>query len=229
MTTLADFANWFDDRVRDAAARITELQKERAIAQAVKRYNELRPQQSVQDYPGDGATFDLALPTGWVTGMSTIRQMEYPAGQRVPVLLERDDWQFYQTPTSTKIRLLQVTPVTGKTLRLTFTKPHGLDYSGSTIPSQDEEAVTDLAASIGLRDLAAAFAGTVDPTIAADSVEYRTKASEYSQLADKLEKRWRAHMGLDQTSEAQAASAFVDVDQTDSLGHDKLTHPNRNR
>jgi hypothetical protein len=229
MSTLTTFETLFDNRVRDAAARFTTPQKDDAILAAVKRYATLRAVAAVQDYPGDGATFDLVLPTGWTQNFSTIKTIEYPAGERVPSFIPDDQWQFYQTPSSIVVRLLTTTPTVGNTTRITFTKLHTVDVNGSTIPTQDEEAVADLAASIGLRALAAIYSGTTDPTIAADAIDYKSKASEYARRADELSKRWREHMGLDKDSEAAAATAFTDVDQTDSLGLDKLTHPNRFR
>lgn len=229
MSTIANFEQWFDDRVRDAAGRITSLQRQTAIQDALKQYAAVRPVEVVTDYPGDGTTFDLALPAGWVTDFSIVRRIEYPAGRREPVFLEREDWGFYRTPSALKLRLYTVTPATGQTLRLTWTKPHVVDYVGSTVPLTDEDAVADLAASIGLRTLAAVFAGTVDPTIAADSVDYRSKSKEYSDLAREYEKRYRVKLGLDQTSEAKPAGGFVDVDQGGPFGMDKLTHPNRTR
>ena len=229
MSTIADFRTWFNNRVRDAASRFTDAQRDDAITAAVKRYGQVRPLQGVQDYPGDGATFDLALPTGWVTDFSIVRAIEYPAGEREPVYLETESYQLYQSPSATKLRLLDTTPATGKTARVTFTKPHLVDASGSSIPSVDEEALSNLAAAIGLRELASIYAGTVDPSIAADVVNYRSKAQEYQSLAKDLEALYRSHLGLDKESEAKAASSFKDVDQTDSVGMDKLTHPNRYR
>lgn len=229
MSTLTTFETLFDNRVRDAASRFTIAQKDDAIQAAVKRYSTLRAVVAVQDYPGDGVTFDLALPTGWTQNFSTIKTIEYPAGERTPSFIPDDHWQFYQTPSAIKVRLLTITPSTGKIARITFSKLHTVDVSGSTIPAQDEEAVSDLAASIGLSALAAIYSGTTDPTLAADAIDYKSKASEYSRRAGELAKRWREHMGLDKDSDAQAAMAFTDVDQTDSLGLDKLTHPNRFR
>lgn len=229
MSTLTTFENLFDNRVRDAASRFTTQQKDDAIGEAVKLYSQVRPVEAVQDYAGDGSAYDFALPTGWVPKLSTITQIEYPAGEREPETLEREDWQYYRTTSAVKIRLRHITPATGKTMRVTFTKPHTVDGSGSSIPSVDEEAVANLAGAIGLRQLAAVYANSTDPTIAADSVNYRTKSQEYSALAKELEGRYRVHLGLDKESEAPAASTFIDVDQDSTLGQDKLTHPNRYR
>jgi hypothetical protein len=229
MGNLTTFEVLFDNRVRDAAARFTTAQKDDAIGQAVKRYTSLRPVEGVQDYAGDGAIYDLALPTGYVEGISTVRSIEYPQGQRQPTFIMPKDWVYYRSPTALKIRILVTTPTLGNTVRVAFTKPHTVDAGGSTIPVNDEEAVSDLAAAIGLRELASIYAGTTDPTIAADSVNYRTKAQEYSMLSDKLESRWRTHMGLDKDSESQAATGFADMKSPDSLGLDRLTHPSRFR
>lgn len=229
MSTILTFETLFGDRVRDSGAKFTTAQIDRAIVEAVKRYARVRPVEAVQDYPGDGATFDLALPTGWVPDLSTVRSLEYPTGQRPAALLEAEDWQFYRVSTAVQtIRLTTLTPSAGQTLRVTWTKPHLVDVSGSTIAVQDEEAVANLAAAIGLRQLAAHYANTVDPSIAADSVNYRSKSSEYSKLATELEQQYRQHLGITDTdSETLAGGTFVDVDRLSSLNQDPLTHPNR--
>lgn len=231
MSTILTFEALFGDRVRDSGAKITPAQIDRAIVAAAKRYSRVRPVEAVQDYAGDGATFDFAVPTGWMPELSTVRSMEYPAGQRQASLLESDQWNFYRLSTSVvKIRLIAITPATGETLRVTWTKPHVIDVAGSTIVAHDEEAVANLAAAIGLRELAAHYANTVDPTLAADSVNYRSKSSEYLKLANELEQQYREHLGIkDGESELIAGGTFVDVDRTSSVNQDLLTHPNRYR
>ncbi len=229
MSTLATFELLFDDRVRDTGAKLGSTERARAIAQALTRYAQVRPVIAVQDYPGDGSTFDLALPTGYVEGLSTILSIEYPLGERVPALLETSAWSLYRTTTALKLRLLSTTPATGKTARVTFTKPHVVDVAGSTVPVTDEAAVGDLAAAVGLRELAALYANTQDPTIAADVVNYRSKSEEYLRLAKELEGRYRAHLGLDKETEVRAGYAFTDVDQETTHGLEKLTHPNSRR
>lgn len=229
MSTITTFELLFDARVRDSADRFDQPKKHSAIDQAVKRYAAARPRERAADYAGDGAAFDFDLPTDWVIEFSVIRNIEYPQGERQPVFLQREDWMFYHTTTVEKIRLMSITPPSGKTMRVLYTAPHVVDVSQSTVSSQDEEAVADLAASIGMRDLAATYANTTDPLVQADSVDYRSKSSEWLKLADSLEKRYRQHLGLDKDAPVQAASGFVDVDQASSHGRDKLTHPNRRR
>lgn len=231
MSTILTFETLVGDRVRDSGAKITTAQLDRAIVEAVKRHNRLRPIEAIQDYAGDGTTFDFSVPTGWVDSFSLVRAIEYPAGRRPPVLLEAEDWQLYRSATTTvKIRLTSSTPAVGETVRVSWTKPHTVDQSQSTIPAQDEEAVANLAAAVALRQLAAYYANTVDATIQADSVNYRSKSSEYSKLAAELEQRYRDHLGIREgASELVAGGAFVDQDQQTTHGLDKLTHPNRRR
>ncbi|MDT7040872.1 hypothetical protein [Candidatus Nitronereus thalassa] len=228
MSTIQTFELLMNDRLRDAKGLIEQDDKHKAIQQALKAYNKERPRELVQDYSGDGATFDLTLPASWAAEFSLVRSIEYPVGQREPVLLERTDWAVYRTPSGQVLRL-QVTPQTGETARVTYTAPHAVDFSSSTVFAQDEEAVADLAASIGLRDLATIFASKQDATIAADSVDHQSKAREFLKLADVLETRYREHVGIGMTTPVQAASTFVDVDQQGPGQGDKLTHPNRYR
>lgn len=229
MSTMTTFQTLFDDRVRVTAAPFTSQQKERAIQQALKEYAQVRPAVAAQDYPGDGVTFDLALPAGWQEGLSTIRQIEYPTGQRQPSLLEHDDWGFYFAPAGKKIRLLSITPATGETTRITYTKPHLIDAVSSSVSALDEEAVADLAASIGLTDLAAVYANTQSPTITADAVNYGDKSRSYLELAKELKARYRKHLGLDQQSDTPPIGGFVEQDRSASDGGDLLTHPRRLR
>lgn len=229
MTTIANFQTLFDDRVRSTGERFTLPQRDRAIAQAVKAYAQTRPLVTAQDYAGDGSAFDFALPAGWVDGISSVEAIEYPQGERRPVFLAAEDWTFYQSPTGKQLRLLAITPASGKTMRVLYTKPHLLDATQSTISAADEEAVADLAASIGLLDLAAVYAHTQDPTITADSVNYGDKARAYTDLARELRGRYRKHLGLDKDNEVQAAGGFVDQDRQASDGRDLLTHPKRLR
>lgn len=229
MSSLATFETLFDDRVRATGAPFTLQQKDRAIAQAVKEYAQARPFVAAQDYPGDGVTFDFALPAGWQAGLSAIQQIEYPAGERRPIYLEREDWEFYLSPAGTKIRLVAITPETGKALRMTFTKAHLVDAVSSSVSAMDEEAVADLAASIGLTDLAATYANTQAATITADSVNYADKSRAYLDLAKELKSRYRKHLGLDQQSDAPPVGGFVEQDRTLSDGRDLLTHPRRLR
>ena len=229
MSTLTTFQILFDDRVRATAAPFTTQQKERAIQQALKEYSQVRPLVAAQDYAGDGVTFDLGLPAGWQEGISTVRQIEYPAGQRVAIFLEQADWVFYLAPSGKKIRLLDVTPDTGETTRITYTKPHAVDAISSSVSGVDEEAVADLAAAIGLTDLAAVYANTQSPTITADAVNYGDKSRAYLELAKELKARYRKHLGLDQQSNAPPIGGFVEQDRTASDGGDLLTHPRRLR
>lgn len=229
MSTLTTFQTLFDDRVRVTGAPFTSQQKERAIQQALKDYAQVRPLVAAQDYAGDGATFDFALPTGWQEGLSTVRHVEYPAGERLPAVLEAEAWHFYVAPSGKKIRLVSITPATGQSVRITFTKPHVVDALSSTVSALDEEAVADLAASIGLTDLAAHYANTQSPTITADSVNYGDKSRAYLEIAEKLKARYRKHLGLDQQSDAPPTGGFVDQDRTASDGGDLLTHPRRLR
>lgn len=229
MSTLANYQILFDDRVRSTGETFSAQQKERAIQQALKEYSQVRPVMAAQDYAGDGATFDFALPTGWQEGISFVSKVEYPAGQRQPAYLEADAWQFYVAPAGKKIRLMSITPAAGHSLRIVFSKLHVIDATQSTVSQLDEEAVADLAASIGLTDLAAVYANTQSATITADSVNYADKSRTYLEIAEKLKARYRKHLGLDQQSDAPPAGGFVDQDRMASDGRDLLTHPRRLR
>ena len=97
MSTILMYESLFGDRMRDSGAKLMPSQTNCAIA---KRNSRVRPIEVVQDYVGDGTTFDFTLPTGWIPEFSTVRSLEYPAGQRSASLLNADKWTFYRFSTS---------------------------------------------------------------------------------------------------------------------------------
>ena len=85
-----------DRRVQDAAAKLPPDARDDCIREVlVGRYSKVRPLKKVADQAGDSATHKWTLNTtnfpGWVENFSVVIRMEYPAGERDPVLLENDE------------------------------------------------------------------------------------------------------------------------------------------
>jgi len=97
-------------------------------------------------------------------------------------------------PMPAKLRFLKASPNSG-TIRLTYTIPYVLNEQSSTLPDSAFMAVIYKASQLGCESLAAQYAKTSDPTIAADVVNYRTKSQEFSSLAERFRERYEAEVG----------------------------------
>jgi hypothetical protein len=204
-------------KVKDESKRLTDLDDYiPAIDAALERYSKHRPLEVVADLPGAGAA-DLDLPEGWQAEFSQIRAVEYPVGSNPEELLAADEWSIYRSPGGFKLRLRWDKPEAGESVRITYTAPR----AESDIPAGDVDAVACLAASICLRTLAALMGHSVDASISADSVNRGSKTDEFRRLADALEARFNAHLGVDAKGGAPAASAIAAAPRS---GRTRLTH-----
>ena len=226
--TFADFQQAVDRRVQDAAAKLPPDARDDCIREVlVGRYSKVRPLKKVADQAGDSATHKWTLNTtnfpGWVENFSVVIGLEYPAGERDPVLLENDEWITYRPDnTAPELRLLRITPISGKSLRVTYTALHTND--GSTVPDGDFEGVANLAAAYSAWRLAAIHSQLGDSALGADAVDYRGKATGYADLARALEERFKELFGLDEEEEQPAASATEDWQVRLEEGGRRLTH-----
>lgn len=226
MSTLADFRNWQDRRVRDGAGFLSQAEKDDTLEQAFRIYSRHRPRIGVYSVAGNG-TSDYALPGDWEEGFSTLVDLEEPAGEQRPEFLEEDRYGLIHNGTVYILRLFDLTPPSTETLRLRYTLLHAVDIAGSTIPRPDELAVADLAAALAFRELAARAGQTVDTTIDADNVNYTSQAQVYTQLADRLQRQYREHVGVSDEAPGGGSGPVVsyeDVDVALSYGEDRLFH-----
>jgi len=202
-----------------------------AINAALKKYSGHRPRIVVEDEAGN-ASFDYALTllAEWTDGFSVIKSVEYPVDDtnETPSVLSEDAWAIYRKPAGKALRLLEDTPETTESLRITYTALHACTDSACTVPSYDEEALQILAASIFCDMLAAYFAQTQDSTIQADSVDHKSKASEYAARARAYRKMYFDHLGVKEGG-TPAASVTKDQDAAGSWAGDHATHPRRYR
>ncbi|MDD2319170.1 MAG: hypothetical protein PHO83_03870 [Geobacteraceae bacterium] len=204
-------------KVKDDSGKLTDPDDyAAAVTEALKRYSRTRPRLVCEDLDGDGS-HDLALPAGWVDGLSAFQSIEFPIGEVPESLLDTDEWGLYRTPTATTLRLVDVTPDVGESVRVLYNAAHTED----TAPTDDLEAIANLAASICLLQLATAFGQTGDPIIAADVVNYRSKADKFQRLASALEGQYNHHLGIGDDAPVAAAMA---VAKPKDDGRVRLTH-----
>jgi len=203
--------------VKDSSGKLDDpTDYENNIAAAIKQYSKHRPLELCADIAGEDSP-DIALPADWAPGFSTVSAIEYPIGDVPESLIDSRDWRFYKTPSALYIRFSDVRPASAEEVRLQYTGLH----SEATIPVNDLDAVANLAASYCCRQLAAAFAQTNDPTIQADSVNYRSKSSEFTALANKLEGLFKSYLGIRDNDTTAAAMATAPPPDTK---RPRLTH-----
>lgn len=198
MATLIDLIR---EKAKDASNKLKDPEDLLSAAtEALNRYSKTRPLEVVVDVAGSG-THDVDLPIDWLEGFSQIIQVEYPAGRVPAVLIDKRDYCVYAGPDGKKLRIAIATPDADEYVRQTYTILHSED----SLPAVDIEAVANLGASVCLRQLAAAYGQTSDPTIMADAVNYGSKADEFRRLADSLEKLYKAHLGIKDGDTVSAA------------------------
>lgn len=217
--------------LQDAAAKLAADARDACLVQAIlQRYSKDRPVEKVVDLAGN-ATSDLPLPASFEQGFSFFTEVEYPVGSVPPTVLDDVNWTLYRTPTALVLRLLTAKPTAIETVRVSFPARHAAD--GSTVPEPDFEAVCDYAAALGYEKLAGFYTQTGDPSLQADSVNYRSKGEEYLALARSARRRYFAHLGIDEEATGQAvAGAGISIGELDEDligGIDRLTHPRSTR
>jgi hypothetical protein len=196
-----------------------------AVNRAVILYSKIRPKQAVTDFSGDGSSYDFTLPSDWVEGYSRILQVEFPTGNQQATILKSHKYTVYQSATDTYVfRLIEDTPSSTQTVRVTYTIPYTVNDSSSDVRAQDEEALIDLAAAFCARVLSAKAAQTTQSSLDADPINYLAKVDHWSNVAKRLEGLFKQHFGITSETWIQAVNAVMDVDALFPWGHDMIIH-----
>ena len=201
-----------------------------AIEAAVRTYSHDRPRTIVSALSGDGSSVDYRLPARWVWGFSHVIDLEYPAGEQYRVLLDDDDWEVLDTALGgIPRRVLHFPSITLEAgtdnALVRYTGRHVHTDQLDTIPPDDLDAFTWLAASYGAEMLAAQSAASSRPTIEADSTDHQAGEERWSNVARRLRKLYDEHIGAGGENGLAGASAFVDWDTTMSTGMPWLGPP----
>jgi hypothetical protein len=168
--------------VRDTGARLVDpADYDAALQAAVAEYSARRPLERVADVAGDGG-YDYPLPDGW----PAVDQVEYPAGDRVPRVLDALDWSVYRLPAGPVLRFASATPGAGESIRLTRRGLHAIDADSTTVPADDFEAVVRLASAVLCEQLASIYSDNTAPAFGADTVDHKSQASEWAARAKRF-------------------------------------------
>lgn len=199
---------------------------EAAIRESLETFSHDLPRELVADVSGDGATYDLTLPSGYLDGFSRVIRVEYPAGERQASYLDANGYRVYRTAASAKLRLDAVTPGSGETVRITYSGLHTLDgldgATTTTVPDWYSETFVLLCAATALYRLSARFLHEQESSLGADVVDRRSRSDETRRLADKLLARYRDQVGANRGE--VPALAVINWDQPLHNGAYGLTH-----
>lgn len=227
-------ALYMDTYVRAIQGRLQEVRGEdaelgaedlrEAVEQAVREHSQFAPQVKVSDIACTD-DYDVTLPSDWVKDFSVIESVEYPQGDQDPAYIEPKEWILYQgTSGNPTLRFVSAEVESGETLRLTYVIPHSVTDSATTIPETDFWALANLAASYAARVMAAKYTRTWSPSLDVDVINYRVRAQDWINLAQKCEAIWQVHMGVPEKGGPPPASTQGDWDMTYSWGRSLLVH-----
>ena len=206
---------------------ISEEKLDDTVEEALARYSQERPRTIAVDVPGTGA-FEYNLPTGFVDDFSSMLSVQYPfdpTDQNPPYVKAGDDFQLYRGTVGLVLRFAESRPASGELFRATYTAPHTVTVSSTTVPQGDERAVINLGAALLCEMLAAEYERRSRSTLPEATFDLRTKSQEYQTQADRYYKLWRDQMGISDDGRPQAAVAWTDTDWTLSDLAPPLTHP----
>lgn len=216
-------------RLRDDAGHLhgwDGVDLDDALDAALAELSRDRPRRVALAVTGAGS-FDVLLSsigvagppsTQWSDGFSHLADVVYPyvsTSRDIPHL-EADQYGVLLLPAGPTLRFAGVTPSASEQLLLTFTRPHELTASVSTVPDGLEEPLINLTAGYGFEQLAAYYAQSTDSSIQADVVDHSGKSSIYRDLASAFRARYYVAVGrgANGATPTQApASALVDIDR----------------
>jgi hypothetical protein len=218
--SLAAIQQLVTNLVRDDNEKVTETQRDEAIALALEAYSVDRPRTKVVDVTHAAGGKSLALAAGWQAGFSTLKSLEYPVGSIPPEVIKTGDYALYQGPSEEVIHLVDGLPVNA-VVRHTFTIRHELTASLDTVPDRDRQAFAYLAAAIVCDQLAALYANNSDSTIQADTVDHKSQSDQYRATARHYRTQYKAALGLGD-QRAAPSGVVVQLDRDNSHGGDRF-------
>lgn len=174
---------------------------ELGIRPAVAQYSIDRPRYTAVDLAASGRY--LPYPTavqGWDVGMSSVVQIEAPAGQTPPAVLLDSVWQTTRDPvTPATARILVPSDVAGRTCRVVFTTSWPMptaDPAVDLISDVAWSAVTSLAAAMVLTALSTEAARDRMGSLPSDFVDGSDRSRNLLDAAAALRVVYNTFIGL---------------------------------
>jgi len=201
---------------------------EAAFDKAIETHSKLEPFIQVVDFTGDGSTYEWVLASDFLE-TSVIKSVEYPQGRQIPTLLLPEEFMVYKDLSGgsivKKFRLKKIVPSSGEIVRVTYTTMYTINNTSSNLPTERDQAVVDLGASILASMLSSEYARTQSSTLEADVVNNLAKIDHYVNLSRHYLYRYKEAMGMKPDDIVPVAQGIQDFDV--SVFQDKysyLTH-----
>lgn len=223
-------------RVKDAGILSTtpdlSCDVDRCILSALEEYAKARPRRRAALIDGSGG-FDYAtsLLSGWQDDFSYVAEIIYPWDSTTPTpfVLNEDEYEVKLLSTGSVLRFKTAKPGTTEKFHVTYTSPHTLSSSTSTVPATDDEALKDLSAALCCEALAAYYSQTSENSISADAVQRIQKADSYRASAKRWREAFKAKMSSDEDGADRPAMAVTQIDTRFSNDLDRLFFHGRRR
>jgi hypothetical protein len=238
---LQDIRNQVAGFIKDEGSLLTVSDKDANVVFAIAQYNHDKPNQIPIDITGTGAT-DYALPATFIRGWSNVIRVEYPVTiptPSVPVAPQYLDMEndafVYEDPTKTagqqmRLRFRLSVPTTGNTIRITIETPYTVTLTASTLNQDDFMAICYLAAYLDLTAMSNRLNQTlIQPTIAADTVDYGAKSQNYMYNAKEMWSKYKVLIGTEDKNTVASQGGSHHVHIKFPYGQDLLMHPARTR
>jgi hypothetical protein len=201
--TLTEWSTRVGELLRDETGKdvSTAQVQSTGLRPAFAQYSSDRPRTIVTEAAGTGSPY-LAVPAGWMADVSSLEQVEHPARQNPPALLDSQSWAIVRDPadvTVTKILLLNRTPTVTEYVRLTFTGawPFPTGVAGDDlVDDMAFEAVCNLAASHACIALAGQAARARAGALPTDFVDGRDRSRLLLEAAKRYRGVYEAYLGL---------------------------------
>lgn len=200
MSTLTDFVTGAKDRVRDEEGKLeespTKNEWEDSVQDALKTYNKAHPRIIVEDIPGSG-TYKLDLPATWEYKFSKIVRIDELQGttdEEAPQQIAANRYLISEGPLADEIYRTLGYFTSGTDYRVSYTVKHTITAQSSSVPSGDESALMDMAASEAALRLAAAYAQLIDQSIGTEVINFKDKYDKYKALSKELKNQYHKKM-----------------------------------
>ena len=162
----------------------------------------------------------------WVSGFSTIRNIEHPLDDNPPSLIDANEYRLWpDIAAPTAIQFLS-SPATGTAnIRVIYTAPHRVSDSATTVPAGPQRVAAELFGVCAMAEVYAARAShNVDSGIQGDAVDYAGQAERWHAVAEKACSEGAALLGAGDGigtggaagTSAPFAAAWADVDPSPS-------------
>lgn len=226
-----DYLNEIDSLVQDDATKLSTSDYAAILQKAVTDWGKdwpLRVRKKVTGAGTDSYVLNTILAGLWKYGYSKIFSIEYPQGQVPPLMMEDDDWDFYddgsaQDGSNLSLLFNDEEPSATEYFVVEFNIEPNLPATGNqNFPDTNFNfsVVTTLAASYACDRLATAYAQSTDGTINADVVNYHDKSAKYTNLAKEYRKRYRILLFGSEDTKVDVSAAMVQKEITPKTNQD---------